>query len=116
MIKKAILLKEKNFFLINYLNTGYWLGEEYLAYYDDKGKLAQGDLIGQLILVEDCIKIIKDELNQGIYNVKFAYVNVKREDFNRKYNISKLKNWIGWTTKHKRYDLIEENICWIKKL
>lgn len=116
MIKEAILLKEENFFLINYLNTGYWLGEEYLAYYDDKGKLAQGDLLGKLIIVEHCIKIIQEELNKGIYKIDFAYVNVKREDFNRKYNTSGLKNWLGWTTKHKRYDLINENINWIKKI
>ncbi|MFN8670575.1 MAG: hypothetical protein U0457_00640 [Candidatus Sericytochromatia bacterium] len=104
--KKALLLKEKNFFIINFLNTGYWVGEEVLAYYNDHGKLAKGDLLGNLILIDDCIKIILDEFFTGIYNIEYDIVNVIKTDFNRKYDTTQLKNWVGWTIKHKKYEVI----------
>lgn len=116
-IKEAIFLEEKNFHLINFLSTGYWVGEEVLAYYDDSGKLAKGDLLGQLILVENCIKLILDEFTTGLYKTNFMFVDIKKSDFNRKYDETLLKNWVGWTTKHKKYELIEpKEYKWIIKI
>lgn len=115
MIKKAILFKEENFPLISFLTTGYWLGEETLTYYNDMGKSAQGDLLGKLVLVEHCKTLILEELESGLYDVEFAYVEVIQSDFNRKYNTEGLKNWIGWTTKHKKFVLESENFNYIKK-
>lgn len=116
MKKKAILLKEKHFPLISFLSSGYWLGEETLTYYDDEGKLAVGDLLGQIILIEHCNKLILEEFYTGIYNVDFCHVEIEQLDFNRKTDSINFKNWVGWTTKHKRFQLIEpEEYKWIKK-
>jgi hypothetical protein len=117
MIKKAILFKEQSFPLISFLTTGYWMGEETLTYYDDEGRLAQGDLVGKLVLAEKCIPLILEELHTGIYDTDFMYVEVTQSNFNRKMETSGLKNWVGWTTKHKKFELIvPETYTWIKKL
>lgn len=114
MIKKAILFKNKSFELISFLTTGYWLGEEYLTYYDDIDKQAQGDLVGNLVLIEHCKSLILEELYKGIYKTEFSFVDVKQSDFNRKMDSSNFSNWVGWTTKHKKYELIEPEKCiWI---
>lgn len=45
------------------------------------------------------------------------YVKVLESNFNRKFDTTNLKNWIGWTTKHKKFELQEpENYVWIKKI
>lgn len=117
LLKEAILFKELSFPLISFLTTGYWLGEDVLTYYDDLGKLAQGDLLGRLVLVEHCKKVVLDELHTGIYETDFMYVKVLESNFNRKFDTTNLKNWIGWTTKHKKFELQEpENYVWIKKI
>lgn len=117
MIKKALLFKNISFELISFLSTGYWLGEEYLTYYDDIDKPAQGDLVGKLILLEHCKALILEELYKGIYNTEFMQVEIKQSDFNRKYDTSNLLNWVGWTTKHKKYELIEpEKYNWALKV
>ncbi len=115
MIKKAILLKEINYHVISFLATGYWLGENTLTYYNDEGKQALGDLIGRVILLKDCKPLILEEFYQGMYNVDFTHVDIVQSDFNRKYDTSALKNWVGWTTKHKKFELVEkENYNWVK--
>jgi hypothetical protein len=115
LIKKAILLKEESFPLVSYLTTGYWLGEETLTYYDDGGRLATGDLLGRLFLVEHCKAIILEEFYKGVYNATFMHVDIRQSDFNRKADTTGLKNWVGWTTKHKKFELIEpETYNWIK--
>ena len=117
MIKKAILFREKAFPLISFLTTGYWLGEEYLTFYDDEGKPAQGDLVGYIVTLEQCKPLILDELHNGVYNIDFMYVEVEQSDFNRKVDSSGFKNWVGWTTRHKKLVLIETpTYQWIKKL
>ncbi|MFN4150417.1 MAG: hypothetical protein ACK4IX_05695 [Candidatus Sericytochromatia bacterium] len=117
MIKKAILFKNPSFELISFLSTGYWLGEEYLTYYDDIDKPAQGDLVGKLILLEHCKSLILEELYKGIYNTEFMLVEIKQSDFNRKYDTSSFHNWVGWTTKHKKYELIKPEIYnWVLKV
>lgn len=108
--KKALLLKEVNFHLINFLYSGYWVGEDTLTYYDDSGHYAVGDLLGRLVLIDDCKKIILDEVFTGVYNVEYQIVEVEKTDFNRQYDTSTFKNWVGWKTKHKKYHLIEDEI------
>ncbi len=106
MKKKALLFENQVFHLINYLNTGYWVGEEVLAYYNDGGNLAQGDLLGHIILIENCNKMILEEFYNGLYNENFSIVEVEQKDFNRKMDTTNFKNWIAWKTKHKMYQLI----------
>jgi hypothetical protein len=116
LIKKAILLKVESFPLISFLTTGYWLGEDTLTYYNDEGKQAQGDLVGRLALIEHCNKLILEEFYTGIYDIEFMHVEIRQSDFNRKVDSSNFKNWVGWTTKHKKFELIEpDNYSWIKK-
>lgn len=103
MQKKALLFTNEVFHLINYLNTGYWVGEDTLAYYNDSGNLAQGDLLGRLILIEHCNKLILEEFYSGIFKEDYKEVEVEQKDFNRKMDTSKFKNWIAWKTKHKMY-------------
>lgn len=114
-IKKGILLKTAFFPLINYLHAGYWAEQESLIYYDDIGKSAQGDLLGRLILLEDCIKLVLAELFEGIYQIEFMMVDVtKTYDFGRLDDTSIFKNWLGWTSNHKKLCLIEpEPFEWV---
>lgn len=107
MSKKALLFNNEVFHLINYLNTGYWVGEDTLAYYNDSGNLAQGDLLGRLILIEHCNKLILEEFYSGIFKEEYKEVEVEQKDFNRKMDTSELKNWIAWKTKHKMYIIKE---------
>lgn len=114
-LKKALLLKETNFYLINFLYSGYWVGEEALTYYDDSGSYAVGDLLGRLILIDECKKIILDEFFTGLYKAEYMLVEVEKTDFNRQYDTSTFKNWVGWKTKHKKYQLIEpSSYNWLK--
>lgn len=106
MIKKALLFKNQVFHLINYLNTGYWVGEETLAYYNDGGFLAQGDSLGKLIIIEHCNKLILEEFYSGIYKEDYKEVEVEEKNFNRKMDTSDFKNWIAWKTKHKMYIVV----------
>ena len=116
MTKKAILFKEVNFPMVSFLSTGYWLGEDTLTYYNDEGKQAVGDMLGKIVLVEHCNKLILEEFYSGLYNVEFAHVEVEQLDFNRRMDSSDFKNWVGWTTKHKRYVLVEQpEYNWITK-
>lgn len=109
MLKKALFFRNEVFHLISYLNTGYWLGEETLTYYDDQGKPAKGDLLGRIILLDDCIPIILEEFYTGIYNEEFMIVEVEKNyDFGRKTPTESFKNWVGWTYKHKFIQLLAE--------
>ena len=106
MNKKAILFENEVFHLINYLNTGYWVGEEVLAYYNDGNELAKGDLLGKIILLDHCNKLILEEFDKGMYEEKYSIVEVEQKDFNRKMDISSFKNWIAWKTRHKMYQVV----------
>ena len=106
MKKKAILFTDEAFHLINYLNTGYWVGEEVLAYYNDGGNLAYGDLLGRIIMIDHCNKLILEEFEKGVFNQEYQIVEVEQQDFNRRMDTSSFKNWIAWKTKHKMYTVI----------